>query len=284
MKTDADVITPLDGVRVVSTALNLPGPACARRLADLGATVVKIEPPSGDPMTGYSKSYYDVLHRGIKIHTLDLKDAETRAEFGTLLAVTDVLVTAQRPSALARLGLDWASLSARYPRLCHVAIVGDRGGETAGHDLTYMAEAGLATPPVLPRTLVADLAGAERAVQAVFAALRLRDRDGHHHVHGHRIEVPLAEAAEAFAQPFHHGMTRPGDLIGGGHPGYNFYLAKDGWIALAALEPRFIARIESLLGFPPSHDALTRAFAVHTQAHWRQWAADNDIPLAVVPQ
>jgi crotonobetainyl-CoA:carnitine CoA-transferase CaiB-like acyl-CoA transferase len=283
MKTPSDVITPLQGVRVVSIALNLPGPACVRRLADMGATVTKIEPPTGDPMTGYSRSYYEALHRGIKVHTLDLKDAETRTEFDTLLAITDVLVTAQRLSALSRLGLDWKSLSARFPKLCHIAIVGDADGETAGHDLTYMAEAGLVTPPHLPRTLIADLAGAERAVQAVFAALRMRDQGEHgHHGHGQRIEVSLAEAATAFAQPFHHHLTQPGDLIGGGHPGYNFYLAQDGWIALAALEPRFIGRIESLLGITLSNEALALAFAQQTQVHWQRWATEHDIPLAIV--
>jgi crotonobetainyl-CoA:carnitine CoA-transferase CaiB-like acyl-CoA transferase len=273
-----DGITPLDGIHVVTIALNLPGPAAARRLADLGANVVKVEPPSGDPMQSYSGSYYAELHAGIDVQRIDLKSTTGIASFSVLLSAADILITAQRRGALQRLGLSPEALAAQYPMLCHVALYGDASGETAGHDLTYLAEAGLLTPPSLPRTLLADLVAAERAVQAVFAALRLRDRFGR----GHAQEVYLTDAAHTFAKPFHHRMTQPGDIIGGGHPGYNFYPAEDGWIALAALEPHFIARIETLLDIRLTHAALKAVFQTRPLAYWRQWAATHDIPLAVV--
>ena len=81
-----------------------------------------------------------------------MKSAEGQAKLAELLAGADVLLTSTRPAALARLGLDWPTLSARYPRLCHVAIVGYPAPDEdrAGHDLTYQASAGLLEPPRFP--------------------------------------------------------------------------------------------------------------------------------------
>jgi len=114
----------LAGIRVVTTALNLPGPAACARLRDLGAVVTKIEPPSGDPMEAFNSSWYRRLHGGIEVRRLDLKQDAGREALAALLEATDILVTAQRASALARLGLDAPSLAQRFPRLCHVAITG----------------------------------------------------------------------------------------------------------------------------------------------------------------
>ena len=132
---------PLSGVRVVSIALNLPGPACVRRLADFGASVIKVEPPDalgGDPMQSYAASYYEALHAGVDVRTLNLKDAVQRAAFDELLANADVFITAQREAALARLQLTGEALSSRFSSLCHVAIVGDENSSGAGPDLTYL--------------------------------------------------------------------------------------------------------------------------------------------------
>ncbi|MEP7156237.1 MAG: CaiB/BaiF CoA-transferase family protein [Betaproteobacteria bacterium] len=272
----------LVGVNVVSIAVNLPGPACARRLADFGATVIKVEPPEqlgGDPMHHYARSYYDELHRGIEVKVLDLKTETGRGALLALLKTADVLLTSQRGAALARLGLAWETLAAQFPKLNHVAIAGSVSEDNAGHDLTYVAVAGLATPPHLPPTLLADLGGAERAVAATFAALRLSQRDGH----GHRIVVSLENAAGTFAGPHRHGLTDTGGLLAGKHPGYNFYRASDGWIALAALEPHFAARVQAASGVSFTRDALAAYFLSHDLQHWTGWAAENDIPLAAIP-
>lgn len=272
----------LTGVHIVSIALNLPGPACARRLADFGATITKIEPPpllGGDPMRQYAQPYYDELHRGIDVRTLNLKSADDRAALDTLLESADVLLTSQREAALSRLGLGWEQLHSRFPKLCQIAIVGSAERDDAGHDLTYLAEAGLATPPHLPVTLVADLGGAERAVTATFAALRQRDATGN----GQRIVVALEDAAHVFSGPFRHGLTAAGGLLAGGNPGYNFYRAQDGWVVLAALESHFAARVQSASGVAFEHDALAAYFNRGAIAHWTAWAAQHDIPLAVLP-
>lgn len=288
MKTGPDVSTggeadggsnALAGIRVVSIAINLPGPVCARRLADFGACVVKVEPPAqlgGDPMRHYAPAYYQILHAGLAVHSIDLK-TERRA-LDDLLAEADVLLTSQREPALQRLGLDWVTLSAAFPRLCRIAIVGSRHNNDAGHDLTYITDAGIATPPQLPATLVADLAGAERAVAATFAVLRLRDATGR----GQQAVVALEDAANAFAAPLKFGLTAAGQILRGGNPGYNFYPTSDGWVALAALEPHFAARVQAAAGVPfTSHD-LSTFFSRRPCAHWAAWATQHDIPLSVI--
>src|SRR5215213_6964406 len=154
----------LTDFRILTLAVNVPGPMAVARLAELGATVAKIEPPAGDGVARSAPEWYAAMHAGVDVRRLDLKIEEGQAQCGSLLAETDLLLTSSRPSALARLGLDWPTLHARYPRLCQVAIVGHGAPdqEVPGHDLTYLASAGVLAPPAMPRTLAADLLGAER--------------------------------------------------------------------------------------------------------------------------
>jgi crotonobetainyl-CoA:carnitine CoA-transferase CaiB-like acyl-CoA transferase len=271
----------LAGLRVLSTALNLPGPAACSRLRDLGATVVKVEPPSGDPMETFCAAWYAQLHEGVVVHRLDLKSAAGRDAFDRLLLEADLLLTAQRPSALARLGLGDRELAERFPRLVHVAITGHAPPleESPGHDLTYLAQAGILAPPALPPTLFADMAGAERAVTTALALIHARDRGRP----ARAAFVPLAEAADWLALPRRHGLTAPGALLGGGLAGYNVYATKDGWIALAALEPHFARRLAVELAIAePTVPALAARFAGETAAHWVSWARERDLPLAAL--
>jgi len=184
---------PLDGIHVVTIALNLPGPAAARRLVGLGASISKVEPPSGDPMAAYHPEWYATMSAGQEVRRIDLKTGAGRGALGALLQSADVLLTSSRVSALKRLGLDWESVHREHPGLSHVAITGYPGAQSdrTGHDLTYIAAEGLLAPPAMPRTLMADLAGAERAVSAVLALLVLRERGGGP---GY-MEVSLAEVA-----------------------------------------------------------------------------------------
>jgi len=163
----------LRGINVVSLSINTPGPVAASRLAGLGATVTKVEPPTGDPLKAFARSWYESLAKGQTIVTLDLKDAAGRAQLDSLLSHADLLLASYRPSALRRLGLDWKSVHARFPRLCFAGIIGypPPQEEKSGHDLTYLAETGLVTPPELPSTLFVDLAGAERCVTQALALL-----------------------------------------------------------------------------------------------------------------
>jgi crotonobetainyl-CoA:carnitine CoA-transferase CaiB-like acyl-CoA transferase len=253
---------------------------------ELGAAVAKVDPPGGDPLADMSASYHATLNAGFDVVRLDLKRPDDRARLDALLAHADVLLTATRPDSLDRLGLGWDALHARHPRLCHVAIVGHASPHAArpGHDLTYQASAGLLAPPHLPRTLLADVAGAERAAGAALALLLARERHGA----AGRAEVSLADAAEPFAAPLRHGLTAPGGLLGGGAPAYALHPARDGWVAVGALEPHFRDRLCRELGIDPSADAPTLAarlrerLAARTADEWEAWAVARDLPLAAV--
>jgi crotonobetainyl-CoA:carnitine CoA-transferase CaiB-like acyl-CoA transferase len=280
------LMTILQGIRVTSLATNIPGPVAAARLRDMGATLVKVEPPNGDALALASPKWYADLHNGVEVLGLDLKTSRGMEQLHELLVESDLLLTASRPSALRRLGLEWSRLAGRYPRLCQVAIVGypPPMEEKPGHDLTYQARLGLVKPPDLPLTVLADLAGAERAVTAALALLYWRERatsNGAVLDEGDRFAwAPLSDAAAAFAEPLRHGLTEPGGLLGGLLPGYNLYESKDGWIAIAALERHFLARLAQGLALERvTRDAMKEAFLTRTAAEWEEWAAERDIPL-----
>jgi crotonobetainyl-CoA:carnitine CoA-transferase CaiB-like acyl-CoA transferase len=268
-------------LRVVTTALNLPGPAACARMRDMGATVAKVEPPAGDPMERFNPSWYRKLHRDMSIGRLDLKSEAGRKAMAKLLDGADLLVTAQRASALDRMGLAPDRLAADHPRLCHVAITGHASpsDELPGHDLTYLAAHGLVTPPAMPRTLYADMAGAERAVSTALALVIARDRTGK----GQRATSAIADAAAALAQPLHEGLTRPGALLGGGNPAYNLYAARGGWIAVAALEPHFEKKLGDKFALGKlTVESLRSLFASHDAEYWEEWGRRNDLPIVAV--
>lgn len=272
---------PLQGFRVLSLALNLPGPLAAARLVQLGAVVVKVEPPEGDPLHHVRPEWYRALHEGIEVRALNLKEAAAHARLHELLGQTDLLLTAMRRSALARLGLSWPELHARYPRLVQVAIVGypPPHEDRPGHDLTYQAHFGLLIPPHLPRALLADMGGAEEAVQAALVLLLARERGQG----SHSLTLSLAGAASRFAVALRHGLTAPGHELGGGLPAYGLYETAEGWIALAALEAHFGQRLCQELGLTaPERARLATIFRTRTARQWEEWAAERDLPIAAV--
>jgi crotonobetainyl-CoA:carnitine CoA-transferase CaiB-like acyl-CoA transferase len=272
---------PLESIRVLSLALNLPGPVAVARLRQLGAAIIKVEPLEGDPLAEVCPQWYGELHQGLAIVRLDLKEAKARGELFGWLEQADILITASRSAALRRLGLAWTELNARWPQLSHVAIVGSTApaDDVPGHDLTYQARHGLLTPPLLPRTCLADLAGAEQVVSAVLAAVLARQRDQG----AHYIQISLAEAARQMAAPLYQGLTAPGGTLGGGFAGYSLYRAREGWIAVAALERHFLHKLQAALGGEvPTAEALQGFFLARTAAEWEQWAMENDLPLVAV--
>lgn len=201
-------LRPLKGVRILSLALNLPGPAALMRCQQMGASCVKLEPPaplgappgaSGDPMGLYNRTAYDVLHQGVRIKVADLKTEQGQKALHRELAKTDVLLTSFRPSALSKLGLDWKMLHKRYPALSQVAIVGAPGAraEEPGHDLTYLAENDLVSGLSLPPTLYADMGGSLMASEAVLTAVLMQQKNGK----GLLLEVALSDVAGYLALP-----------------------------------------------------------------------------------
>lgn len=289
-------IRPLKGVRILSLALNLPGPAALMRCQQMGAKCVKLEPPahpsapkgtSGDPMGLYNRTAYDVLHAGVRIATADLKSEKGQIALHRELAKTDVLMTSFRPSALNKLGLEWKALHKLYPNLSLVAIFGSPGlrAEEPGHDLTYLAENNLVGGLELPPTLYADMGGSLMASEAVLKARLNQLQKGK----GARFEVALSDAAAYLALPRSWGLTKPGAAVGGGHAGYRVYPCKDGRVAVAALEPHFAAALGAAVGLknsgivamfaPESHQSTAAFFLTQTRKQLDELAADKDIPL-----
>ncbi len=273
----------LEGYHVVNLAPNVPAPAAAARLRDLGARVTKVNPPQGDLVERVCPAWYAELTAGMNVVSLNLKEAEGAAEFGRLLDGADLLLTASLPASLERMGLGWETLHRRYPRLCQVAIVGfpPPRENVPGHDLTYQAELGLVSPGELPRVLVADLAGAEWAASAALALLLERERGGEA---GYRT-VALSDAGASFARAWRYGLTNPSGPLGGQLPQYGVYAAKRGHVALAALEAHFLQRLLDALGRTTvSCEELAAVFAERDAVEWEAWAQEHGIPLAVLAE
>lgn len=285
LKTSA--LNPLKGTRIVSLALNLPGPAALMRCQQLGAICTKFEPPSGDPMRHYNPAAYAALHAGITSRTADLKSQAGQNVLHNALGKADVLLTSFRPSALRKFGLGFKELHKKHPQLCQVAIVGSRGAraEEPGHDLTYLAEQGLVTGLDLPPTLYADMGGSIMASEAVLAVLMQRTKKSK----GVFAEVALSEAAAYLALPRCWGLTLPGAAVGGGHAGYQIYACNDGRVAVAALEPHFAARLcaaasialtdPSDMFSSPTQKLLAKFFKHQTCAALARLALEQDVPL-----
>jgi alpha-methylacyl-CoA racemase len=270
---------PLHGLRVLALATNIPGPLAAARLLHLGAAVTKIEPPGGDALEAAAPQWYAHIVAGMQVLRLDLKCSQ--ATVVAQLARTDLLLTTMRAGALASAGLAWDDLHARFPQLCHVAILGEAGsnGDRSGHDLTYQAKAGLLSPPAMPRTVFADMFAVERAVSASLEALLLRERTGE----SSRHDIPIADGAKDLADAVRYGLTASSGPLGGAFAGYRIYRTADGWIALAALEPHFQERLLRALQLPALHaEELQARFAEHPSAYWEALAIREDIPLAEV--
>jgi crotonobetainyl-CoA:carnitine CoA-transferase CaiB-like acyl-CoA transferase len=295
----------LKGVRILSVALNLPGPAALMRLADMGAKCTKLEPlpPAGlgkgttsDPMGLYAPHAYAHLHADVKVIQANLKSDKGQAQLHKLLASSDVLLTSFRPSALKKLGMAWADLHAQFPSLNMVSIVGSAGSgaEIPGHDLTYLAANDLVTDLRLPATLFADMAGSLQASEAVLKALWQRAKPGRSHGKGVFHEVALEDAAGYLALPRHWGLTAPKGSVGGAHAGYAVYACKNGRVAVAALEPHFAARLTEVAGLPAAKPGqnlmlqpktknhLTAFFATLTRKQVDAMAVANDLPLHTI--
>ena len=286
----------LQGVRILSLALNLPGPAALMRCRAMGAQCVKLEPPppagavqgaSADPLQSYCATAYAQMHSGIRTVVADLKSDKGRTVLHRQLAKADVLLTSFRPSALARLGLGWKDLHKAYPRLAMVAIVGAAGAraEEPGHDLTYMAENQLLSGLNLPLSLYADMGGSLMVSEAILQARLLQLQKGK----SVRLQVALSEAAAYLGLPRSWGLTAPGTAVGGGHAGYQVYACKDGRVAVAALEPHFAAALAELAGLPDArfqtfftpqaHAAIQSFMQGKTRQQLDALASAHDIPL-----
>jgi len=277
-----DERAPLKGFVIVTLALNVPAPVAAARLVQLGATVIKVEPPAGDALhKKYCPRWYRELIRKQRIVRLNLKEPKDRARLDDFLVRSHLLLTSIRLSSLRRLSLGWKELHSKFPALSHVALLGHPTPrqEIAGHDLTYLAGLGLLEPPNMPRTLWADLIGAERVVQQALIVLLTRCPENP----GVFRQVTIEEAITTFAAPLRYGLTGPGGDLGGGLAQYNLYRASDDWVCVAALEPHFLARLKQELGLAAlGHKNLGTALLARTAMEWERWAIKRDLPICAV--
>lgn len=216
-----------------------------------------------------------------EVITLDLKEPGQRERFDGLLSRSDLLITSMRPAALERLNLNWLELHEQFHNLSQISIVGyDSPRENfCGHDLTYQAKSALITPPNLPRTLLADLATAEKVVSSALALILAR-RNGY--ARGYS-QISIESVLKEFTAPIHYNLTGSGNLLGGAYPGYNIYQTAKGWIAVAALEPHFWNKLIRQLDLVnTSYEDLQNVFLTRTAIEWECWADVNDIPISAL--
>ena len=304
---------PLHGVRVLDFTTLLPGPLATLLLAEAGATVIKIEPPGGDavrqqgPHDANGASVpFQMLNRGKHLATLDLKSAGDRDRAIALARSADVLVEQFRPGVMDRLGLGSSTLNALNPRLIYCSITGyGQSGQhlqRAGHDLNYAAEAGLLTnvaahdgAPVLPPTQLADIGGGSwPAVINILLALYRRGPDGG----GCRLDIAMADNVWPFqvmplAQYWATGAApAPGTHpLAGGLARYNLYQTRDGrWLALGALEDRFLLRFAEIAGLQAaaaaqgglSREVIARRIREETAEGWLARCEGEDVCVSLV--
>lgn len=272
-------LQPLSGLTVLDLSRHLPGPWLTRILRDLGATILKVESPRGDPLrhvfprTHGMGAAHAAVNAGKQSIALDMRADEGRALLLELASRVDILVESFRTGVLAAMGLDEATLQARNPRLilCSLTGYGQTGPDArrAGHDLNFLARAGLLSQsgppgrtPVNPFVQVADIAGGSLpAAIGILAALQERERTGR----GRRLDVSLTRSVAGMGvMALSHaaaGHVEPGGMgmLTGGLPCYRCYPTKDGDIALGALEPHFFANFCALIG---RDDLADKPFAV----------------------
>jgi alpha-methylacyl-CoA racemase len=304
---------PLAGVRIVDLTSLLPGGFATRLLADLGASVVKVEPPGGEsarrfpPLADGVSVYYRMTAGGKKVRFLDLKTPKGKAALEKLLSGADVLLHSLRKDAARRLGLAPRDVASRHPRLVQVAITGYRDSNRGAHDLNFFAGAGLLDlnrdvtgRPVIPRVQIPDVAGGSwPAVAAVLTGLLERQRTGKASaaaisVHEGSLALLSFGAAEYLATG--RPVTQGALVAPGFHPCYGLYPTRDGrLLAVAAIEPKFWMTFCGAIGAPElvplqyaggaaGARARKRLTAITRRRTFREWTKIlEDLDVCVTP-
>lgn len=308
----------LAGIKVIDLSQFLPGPMLSVMMADQGAEVVKIEPPTGDPSREQApfeagqSVWFRNLNRGKKSIALDLKSTAGRDALWALIDTADVFVEGFRQGVIARLGFGYDAVSARNPRIvyCSISAFGQTGAlaHRPAHDLAVQAMSGFLSVndgpqgmPVVPGAPSADMAASLTALSAVLMALIGRERSGR----GDYVEVAMFDALIPWCAHI------AGASLGGGEPPrshsqrslggaafYNVYETADGrYIALGGRELKFVAHLLTALertdliplGSEPPGVAqaplaafLRETFRSRSRDEWVDWLADKDVAFAPV--
>lgn len=290
------MIRPLQQIRILDLSRVLAGPFATQLLADLGAEVLKVEPPEGDPTRTWGppfaqeeagdSAYFRCANRGKRALSMDLHDPAARARLEELLARVDVLVENFRPESLEPLGLTWESLHGRHPRLIVASIRGFASDVAArnrpGYDFIVQAESGWMSVtgepegrPMKAGMALADVLCALYAAAGIQAALLHRERTGE----ALHVEVPLMEAALAGLVNVGAGTLMTGRAParhGNAHPNivpYETFPCADGDLALGVGSDR---QFEVL--------ALWLGLDLEAKPHWRQNPGRVRDRAALVPE
>lgn len=270
---------------VLDLTRHLPGPLAGRILAELGFRVLRLVPPEGELLEKVAPEAYAWLNGNKDTETLDLKSPAGKERLVALVAEAQVLLESNRPGVMERLGVGPHVLRDANRHLVYVRLAGHRGPqfhETPGHDLSYLAAAGLLPrfEPAWKTVLLADCSGGFWAALAALDGLRKG---------GGFYEVYLEEAPRALAYP-----RLP--FLDGSRICYAIYPTQEGEVALAALEPHLWERfcravkqddwVSSGLGAAttgnPVYRGLCALFGARKAADWEVWARENSIPLRAV--
>jgi alpha-methylacyl-CoA racemase len=282
-------VTPLAGLVVVDLSRYLPGPYASRELQRLGARVVRLEAPGGDPMRELAPAWHDALNEGKESIEIDLKaDLEGGR---ALCAKADVVLESFRPGVVERLGVGPDDLPDTVVYCSFTGFGPD--DRRAGHDLNYLGWAGVLedTAPALPPVQIADLAaGGLTAVAEILAALLERTRTGK----GRRITISLTHGSHRLASHRLGGEPIP-RLLTGGLACYRIYATADGrHLTVAALEPQFFERLCQLIGrgelaerqwsSDQEHlaEELAQTFATRPLAAWLELFDGEDVAVGPV--
>jgi crotonobetainyl-CoA:carnitine CoA-transferase CaiB-like acyl-CoA transferase len=310
----------LDGLHVLDVTQVMAGPFCAMMLADLGADVIKIEPPAGDSTrqmpgaVGADSPSFNAVNRGKRSVVLNLKSSEGRAVFTRLARSTDILIENYRPGVMTALGLGYEALAALNPRLIYASISGY--GQTGpqrtkgGFDLIAQGVSGIMSitgepggPPVKAGVPLTDLSAGLFALVGVLAALESRHRTGL----GQRVDTSLVDAGVALsvweATEYFSGIGIPAAL-GSAHrmnAPYQAIRCADGYITLGAANERLFRRLCDVLGHsewidqPEFADNASRVrnrealaeriesiTAQQPRSHWLAVLEANDIPCGPI--
>jgi formyl-CoA transferase len=302
----SDGRSALRDLRVLDVTQVMAGPFCAMQLSDMGADVIKVEPPEGDPTrhmgarTGTDSTGFAALNRGKRGIVLDLKSAAGHDAFVRLARRTDILIENFRPGVMRALGLDYPTLSAHHPGLIYASISGyGQTGPDAprgGFDLVAQGVSGLMSvtgepggPPVKTGVPLTDLGAGLFALAAILAALHHRDRAGRgQHIDTSLLEAGLALSVWESAEFFADGVAPK--ALGSAHrflAPYQAIRCADGYITIGAGTDRLFAALCGELGHPDwavepefasaasrvrHRDALAerieRVTSAHSKAHW----------------
>jgi len=312
----------LEGIKVVDLSGFLPGPYLRTSLADHGATVIKVEPPDGDPGRQIrppderTSVFFRNMGRGKKSVVLDLKSAEGRADLFRLACEADVLVESFRPGIAARFGIGYEAVSEQNPGIvyCSISAFGQTGaypGRVA-HDLALEAMTGVLSitlgddgRPAIPGVPMADVTAGLHGLAGVLMALLRRHATGK----GDYLDIAMHEALMASCA----NVVGPGFADGkqpevkqqrttGGSAFYRIYDTADGrQLVLAGQEMKFVNNLLGALGRPelaplcewpgphqrPVVELLEATFRSKPLKHWMDWLATLDIcygPVNTLPE